>query len=156
MSHFAFNSLLELIKTSEKIDEIKNNYMDLLSQLTDVEPITNSDFVNQLMEISNIGDTIVCYYMDIETELPFIMASGTIIYEPKIIHGCKPVGHIEDIVVDVNFRSKGIATKIVNELVHLAKLNNCYKVTLDCKTDLVQFYENIGFENHGNQMTIYF
>jgi glucosamine-phosphate N-acetyltransferase len=156
MSHFVFNSLLELIKEYENVEEIKNNYIDLLSQLTDIEFIANNDFVNQIAEISNIGDTIVCYYIDIETELPCIIAAGTIIYEPKIIHGCKPVGHIEDIVVDVKYRSNGIATKIVKELVHLAKINNCYKVTLDCKTDLIPLYERAGFENYGNQMSIYF
>ena len=42
-----------------------------------------------------------------------IIASGTIIIEPKIIRGGQNVGHIEDIVVKNNFRGKGISKAIL-------------------------------------------
>jgi glucosamine-phosphate N-acetyltransferase len=38
----------------------------------------------------------------------------------------------------------------------LAKERNCYKVILDCTKNISGFYEKIGFEKHGIQMSKYF
>jgi glucosamine-phosphate N-acetyltransferase len=85
-----------------------------------------------------------------------IVGSGTIIFEPKIIHGCKNIGHIEDIVVHNDYRTQGIAKDILKRLVDLAKQKNCYKVILDCKNNLQNFYERNEFEYKGIQMSKYF
>jgi glucosamine-phosphate N-acetyltransferase len=84
-----------------------------------------------------------------------ILGSGTIIYEPKIIHGCKNVGHIEDIVVHEKYRGQGIAQKILEKLTEAASNKNCYKVILDCKKDLITFYEKSGFRQNNFQMSKY-
>ena len=34
--------------------------------------------------------------------------------------------------------------------------NTCYKVILDCKEELVDFYSKNGFNKNGNQMSKYF
>jgi glucosamine-phosphate N-acetyltransferase len=95
----------------------KKQYIELLSQLTNSPIITDEEFINKVNEISKIGTIIVCYIRNTDK----IIGSGTIIYEPKIIHGGKSVGHIEDIIVDKNYRNKGIAKNILNMLVNLAK-----------------------------------
>ena len=79
-----------------------------------------------------------------------IVGSGTIIFEPKLIRGGSYIGHIEDIVVDEQYRCKGIATRIIENLIEFAKEKKCYKVILDCQN------EKSGFDNHGIQMTKYF
>ena len=131
---------------------IKKQYIELLSQLTNTPIITDEEFINKVNEISKIGTIIVCYTDPKNIQ---IIGSGTIIYEPKIIHGGKSVGHIEDIIVDKNHRNKGIAQNILNMLVKLAK-NKCYKVILDCKEELVEFYSKNGFNKNGYQMAKYF
>jgi glucosamine-phosphate N-acetyltransferase len=85
-----------------------------------------------------------------------IVGSGTIIIEPKIIRSGKSVGHIEDIVVDEKCRSMGISKRIMEKLFSFANENNCYKVILDCNPRLSDFYEKLGFEKHGIQMSKYF
>ncbi|NCA22056.1 MAG: GNAT family N-acetyltransferase [Crocinitomicaceae bacterium] len=122
--------------------------------MTTVEFIDTDTFLDKLLEIRKMGDIIVCYHLDEKNDIQ-IVGSGTVIYEPKIIRGCKNVGHIEDIVVDKDHRKSGIAKNILEQLVELSKKNNCYKVILDCKTGLVGFYEKNGFANHGNQMSLY-
>ena len=62
-------------------------------------------------EISKMGTIIVCYC--IVCNQFQIIGTGTIIVEPKLIHGGKSVGHIEDIV-HKDYRNKGIATNIIN------------------------------------------
>ena len=138
------------LNTSQQ--NLKNQYIELLSQLTNSPIITDEEFINKINEISKIGTIIVCY---IDPKNIKIIGSGTIIYEPKIIHGGKSVGHIEDIIVDKNYRNKGIAQNILNMLVVLAK-NKCYKVILDCKEDLLYFYSKNGFNKNGIQMAKYF
>jgi len=69
-----------------------------------------------------------------------IVAMGTLVIEQKIIHGFGKVAHIEDIVVDLDSRGKGIGTKLINHLISKAKEYGCYKTILNCSKELVQFY----------------
>jgi len=73
-----------------------------------------------------------------------IIAYGSIIIENKI-RG-EVAGHIEDIVVDENYRGLYIGNKLINELVNISKINNCYRITLFCKERLTKFYSRIGFK----------
>jgi glucosamine-phosphate N-acetyltransferase len=82
--------------------------------------------------------------------------SPTDSFEPKIIRNGKSVGHIEDIVVDEKCRSMGISKRIIEKLFSFANEHNCYKVILDCNPRLSDFYEKLGFEKHGIQMSKYF
>ena len=82
-----------VLENYENISKMKEEYLYLLGQLTTVSDMTNETFLKNIQEINSIGQIIV----GIENET--IICSGTIIIEPKIIHGGRPAGHIEDIVV---------------------------------------------------------
>lgn len=84
-----------------------------------------------------------------------IVGSGTIIIERKIIHNFKNVGHIEDIVVDNNYRGAGLGKMIINYLLDFAEKNNCYKTILTCSNENVGFYEKLGFIKKDNFMARY-
>ena len=155
MSDFEYNTLWQLIEeNSSQVEEIIEQYIKLLSQLTEAPMLSKDEFMKNLLEIKNMGYIYLCYYTNTENKI-CIIGSGTIIFEPKIIRNGKYVGHIEDIVVDNNFRSMGISKKIIDQLIHLAKEKNCYKIILDCKDNLCDFYEKNGFERHGVQMSKY-
>ena len=62
------------------------------------------------------------------------------------------VGHIEDVVVSKEFEGRGIGIKLVTSLLEIANTRNCYKTILDCKDELIPFYERIGFKQESNQM----
>ena len=59
------------------------------------------------------------------------------------------VAYIEDVVVDKKFRGKGLGSAIVENLVDIAVKNGCFKVSLECKTDHIGFYEGCGFSPAG-------
>ena len=106
-----YDSLLHVYQEhNHQIENIKFQYLHLLSFLTNTPMISTEEFIDKITEISKMGDILICYSID--NEKITILGSGTIIYEPKIIHGCKNVGHIEDIVVHTNYRSHGIAKDI--------------------------------------------
>ena len=81
-----------------------------------------------------------------------IVGSTTLLIEQKFIHDGGLVGHIEDVVVRKDYEGKGIGIKLVTSLLECAKEKNCYKTILDCKDDVKQFYERIGFKRESNCM----
>ena len=101
-----------------------------------------------------MGIIYVCYIYDNEKNIIFV-ASGTIIIEPKIIHGGKKVGHVEDIVVNSNFQKMGISVKIVEFLKRYGIENDCYKIILDCNKEIKKVYEKNDFYEKDIQMVFY-
>ena len=156
MNNLHYNSLIIIIENNKEIiSEINSKYTNLLSCLTQTDKLENDFFLQKVKEISNIGEIIICYFFDNNNKIN-IIGSGSIIYEPKIIHGGKYVGHIEDIIIDENHRNLGIARSILTELKMLAERKDCYKVILDCNSDNKIFYEKNDFEYKGLQMAKYF
>lgn len=155
MSDFEYESLWQLIQdNNNQIEKILEQYIVLLSELSEAPMLSKEEFINNLSQIKNMGLIYVCYYKTVDNYIS-IVGSGTIIFEPKIIRNGKYVGHIEDIVVGKKHASKGIAKIIIDKLLSLAEEKGCYKVILDCKNDLCTFYEKFGFKKHGIQMSKY-
>ena len=156
MNVLYYKSLNEFIKNNKpSITEINNQYTELLSSLTKADKLSNDFFLQKIEEISTIGEIIICYYID-NIDKIHIIGTGTIIYEPKIIHNGKYVGHIEDIVVGEKHRNLGIARSILTELKKHAYVKDCYKVILDCSEENIKFYEKNDFIYKGAQMAVYF
>ena len=111
----------------------------LLNQLKqmDIDSIDKdnawSDFIKNTSSNSVVGlynDEIVAY--------------GSVVVENKI-RG-EVAGHIEDIVVDSKVRGKMVGLSLIKELIKVAKNKGCYRITLFCKENLVNFYARNGFE----------
>jgi len=142
-------------------DSIKNQYLSLLSNLTIVTDMSIDIFLEKINQIYMFG-IIYLAIQHIDTnsnsndKFKFkIIAAGTIIIEPKLIRGTKSVGHIEEIVVDPDFRGRGISTNIVNMLISYAKTMNSYKVILGCDKKLSKVYEKCGFKQKNIEMSFY-
>ena len=82
-----------------------------------------------------------------------IVAYGSIVIENKI-RG-EVAGHIEDIVVDKNYRGRFIGENLIKELINIGKKNKCYRITLFCKEHLKNFYSRQGFDNSSINMKKY-
>jgi glucosamine-phosphate N-acetyltransferase len=155
MSEIKYISLIHLINTYPKeIEKIKEKYLQLLSELTAVNNLDTTLFIKNVEMIDKMGKIVIGI---IENDNNFeIIASGTIIIEPKIIRNGKNVGHVEDIVVSKDMRGKGISQKILHILKTIAKNNDCYKIILDCTEDVKNVYIKNGFQVKGIQMSEYF
>lgn len=120
------------------------NLFKLLSQLTDSPVLNYKDFLHIINNLPNNHHIFI--YKSIEYQPIGII---TIIIEQKLIHGGKCVGHIEDLVVDSNNKGQGIAKELLNYCIELANEKNCYKVILDCKKELIPFYNKVDFKQKG-------
>ena len=157
MMKFQYASLRDILSDKKyDVEDIKSQYIALLSQLTTAEPVSTELFLKQVNAISEIGNIVIGFCFNIEEQAIQIIGSGTIFFEPKIIHGCKFAGLIEDIVVHQSYRGLGVAQFIIFKLKLQAIDKKCYKVILDCDPNLAGFYEKCGFIQKGVQMAKYF
>tara|TARA_X000000368_G_scaffold368034_1_gene315749 strand:- start:794 stop:1246 length:453 start_codon:yes stop_codon:yes gene_type:complete len=83
-----------------------------------------------------------------------VIGFGTIFIEHKLRDS--RVGHIEDIVIDEEFRGKNLGNKLIKELLVIGKTKDCYKTTLNSFQNNLIFYQKLGFEKRGNQMDFFY
>ena len=135
------------IVSNLKKDDFSLDYFKLLSQLSTIEPekITKNEFNSFIDNLSNNHIIKVIKFQN------KIIATITLLKENKILHNFKKVGHIEDVVVDINFRGLGLGKKLIEIAINECK--DCYKIILNCKDNKIGFYEKCGFINNNNQMT---
>jgi glucosamine-phosphate N-acetyltransferase len=156
MSDITYTTLYGLIQSNlDKIEQIKEQYLLLLSNLTVTGYIETNLFIENINKISHMGYIIVGFVTDQRGNIE-IIASGTLIIEPKIIRQGKNVGHIEDIIVAPHMRSRGLSQIILDYLKRFAKESNCYKVILDCSEEVKNVYTKNNFIVKGVQMAEYF
>lgn len=143
------NSQQFIFRKLEESDYHKN-YLQLLSQLTQVGHISPEEFSNILAKIKSQ------IWVFEDTTANKIVASASIFLEQKFIHGGGIVAHLEDVVVDQSYRGNQLGQKLIANIVEIAKNSCAYKIIADCKTELLSFYSKNGFEKRGEQIAIYF
>ena len=143
------NSNQFIFRKLEESDYHKN-YLQLLSQLTQVGNITPVDFSKILGKIQSQ------IWVFEDSQANKIVASASILLEQKIIHCGGIVAHLEDVVVDEAYRGNQLGQKLIANIVEKARESGAYKIIADCKPELLSFYSKNGFEKRGEQIAIYF
>jgi len=143
-----------LANDSNISDHNLENLTNVLSQLTTVN-ITDIKLLRNYLTSLNCHEQNKKYILVVKYNEQ-IIGTGSILLENKIIHNLGKVGHIEDIVIDKNFRGFGIATKLVEKLIEIGKNENCYKIILEASNNVRKFYEKLGFSEYSNSMKIVF
>ena len=138
----------EIIIREIEEDDLKNGFLETLDFLRNTGDLDKNKANEILKKIKQNPDHIIHVAIDNKK----IVGSTTLLIEQKFIHDGGLVGHIEDVVVRKDYEGKGIGIKLVTSLLERAKEKNCYKTILDCKDDVKQFYERIGFKHESNGM----
>lgn len=125
-------------------------FLNLLEQLTmvDADNITYDDFIKHLAKIKST----IFVMEDGEGKIIGTMA---LLIEEKFIHKLSSVGHIEDVVVDDEYRGKGLGKMLIDYGIKYAKDNGCYKIILNCADKNITFYEKCGFKSKNVEMSLY-
>lgn len=116
---------------------------------------------------SNITEEYFTYFIEnvlnknhkiivIEDSNNNLIGTGTILIEKKLTNGGCNMGHIENILIDEKYRGNGYGELLVNYLLGIGKENKCYRVDLNCTSELEHFYQKNGFEKKHLCMNIYF
>lgn len=136
------------IRKLEKSDYYKG-FIELLRQLTDAPKMSYEDFCK-------CYDNLVNEYIYVSEMDNIIVSTGTLLVEQKFVHNGGKCGHIEDIVVHKDYRGKDLGKTMIEYLSNKGFHKGCYKVILDCKPEIENFYEKCGFTQKGSQMSFYF
>ena len=143
-----------LITRPLQSQDISKGYIQLLSQLSPTCETSDLGFNSACDFFLKNSETYHIYVIE-NTLTNTIIASGTLLIEQKIIHNCSKVGHIEDIIIDQDYRGMKLGKRIIQHLVEKAKAIKCYKIILDCNEDNVEFYRKLGFETNSVHMAMY-
>ena len=119
--------------------------LDFLRKASDIDKNKAKEILKKIKQSPN-------HIIHVAVDGNKIIGSTTLFIEQKFIHDGGLVGHIEDVVVRKDYEGKGIGIKLVMSMLERAKEKNCYKTILDCKDDVKQFYERIGFKHESNGM----
>lgn len=131
-----------------------NEYLELLKNLSDTIEIDKMTNLMNYYKIIELYPHIQIWIAE-DAYSKEIIGCGTIIIEPKFIHKCKNVAHIEDVCIKPEYRNKGYGNKVIQLLIDISKLNNCYKIILNCNEKNKLFYKKCGFTETNKQMSIY-
>jgi glucosamine-phosphate N-acetyltransferase len=127
--------------------------------------ISNSINMNNENSLKITFDTFIDYlkenthhkvYVLYDNEINKVIGMGTLLLEKKIIHNFGTVGHIEDIVIHKDYQNQEHGKRILRNIIYEAKKEKCYKVILNCKEELEEFYKKCGLEKKNIQMAYYF
>ena len=138
----------EIIIREIEEDDLENGFLETLDFLRNASDLDKNKANEILKKIKQNPNHIIHVAIDNKK----IVGSTTLLIEQKFIHDGGLVGHIEDVVVRKDYEGNGIGIKLVTSLLECAKEKNCYKTILDCKDDVKQFYERIGFKHESNGM----
>ncbi len=137
------------IRPLEESDYHKH-YLELTAQLSSVETIDSDLFFAIVKERKIQG--IVTWVIEHDNR---IIATISFFVERKFYHSGRYAGHIEDVIVDKDYRHHGLGSMLLEHALCEAEKQNCYKIILDCKESLEYFYAYSGFEKCNIQMAYY-
>lgn len=127
--------------------DYSRGYLNLMAGLTKVGNYSKEIFEAQFEAMKRqIGAYYIVVIQDSSAKL---VASATLLIEHKFIHGAALRGRIEDVVVDKDYRGSRLGLYLLELLTQLGKHLGCYKLTLDCKPGLEEFYKKCGYSNEG-------
>lgn len=73
---------------------------------------------------------------------------------PNLTRGGRPIGFVENVVTDAAFRRQGLARRVLQEAIRIAREAGCYKVMLASgagRTQAHALYESLGFDGQSKR-----
>jgi len=131
--------------------DFQKGFLELLSQLTIIGEISKDEFIKRF-DFINKNKNHKVYVLEQDNK---IISCATLLLEPKFIHKCGFVGHIEDVVVDKACRGQKLGKRIIDFLTNEAKIFGCYKIILDCDEKNIGFYQKCDYSKKGAFMAKY-
>ena len=126
-------------------EDFDKGYMELLSQLTKTGEVDKVRFEAQFDALKKCpGIHYIVVIEDLNTSL--IVGSASLIVERKFVHTAALRGRIEDVVTHEDYRGRHLASLLMDLLKHLGENLGCYKLSLDCKPHLTDFYSKFGYK----------
>ena len=115
------------------------NFKVIFLQLENTIDFTEDKFINIINKLENQNSKIKVV---IDNKTNLIIGIGKILIEYKFGNN---KAYIDDFVIDSKYRNKCIGSYLLNELINIAKNNNCYCIKLSSNIEIIDFYKKNNF-----------
>ena len=127
-------------------DDYDSGYLELMQDFSNYKKDVSREAFEKY--VANCSDRRIMVLRNTEQK---IIGAGTIFKIEKLHNNA--IGQIEDVMIDEQYRGKGLGKFIVECLTHIGLDDfQCYKVTLNCLEKNVGFYDKCDFQIAGQQM----
>ena len=128
---------------------VKSDYNEFIKLIhSDISKEKYDHFID-----NTLGDYHQIIVLEFENKL---IGTGTLLIEEKLTYGGCKMGHIENILIDENYRGNGYGELLVKKLSDNANNMKCYRVDLTCNVELEKFYKKNNFNTNSISMSILF
>lgn len=146
--------LSDCLNLLRQLTVVGNDFTVEKAEIIFQEKIKGNDLYN--IFVYEIGENEEKEKEEIEKGMKKVIGMSTLLVEQKFIHSGGLVGHVEDVVVDSNYREKGVGSALIGKCLQVGKEKGCYKVILECDEDHIGFYEKCGFKKYSCAMKVVF
>ena len=124
------------------------NFKKVFLQLENTIDFTEDKFIDIINKLDQQNSKIKVV---IDNKTNLIIGIGKILIEYKFGNN---KAYIDDLVIDSKYRNKYIGSFLLNELINIAKSNNCYCIKLISDIKNIDFYKKNNFIM-GNEINRY-
>jgi glucosamine-phosphate N-acetyltransferase len=124
----------------------------LYSQLTKCALLTQEEFEEWFDTVQN-NDCFVLFGV-VTRRNPQLIGLGTVWLHPRYYRSRGMSAHLEDIVIDEHHQHLGLGRKLVEKIKSWCKDRGCYKIQLNCQSELQEFYKSLGFKSRVTGMEL--
>lgn len=134
------------------------DFHNLFAQLTDSILINDDEFRVWFKEMLNNPCFVLFGVIESKPDTPgaHLVGTGSLYIHDRYYRNRSKSAHIEDVVIDQHHRGHGLGKDLVEEMIKYAKKIGCYKVQLNCKSDMQAFYEKLDMVSQKSCMEVYF
>jgi len=125
--------------------DYNRGFLDLLKELTEIGDVSQKQFEDQFALMRNSQGMYYCTVI-VDQNKNQIVGAATLLMERKFIRNCAMRARIEDVVVSSDYRGKQLGKCILELLTKLGQALGAYKITLDCKDQMIPFYESLTYQ----------
>jgi glucosamine-phosphate N-acetyltransferase len=132
--------------------DYNKDYLGLLKQHYTLSDISQDFFDKQLNNVRTKTNHHIRVVEEISTSK--IVATGSVYIEFKFAYNLGKVGYIDDIVVDIDNRNKGIGHMLLTHLKKLALANGCVYINVIASESNEKFLLKAGFNKDKNHYSL--
>jgi GNAT superfamily N-acetyltransferase len=126
----------------------ENDIPDVCCLVQQMSPGFTHDYKNSIQKFLTCIKSSPDYFLWVAVLDDKVVGTAMMHLQHKLSYHCGTAAHLEDVVVDRDFRGQGIGELLVQTAIDKAREKSCYKIILGCYEKTAPYYEKFGFERH--------
>lgn len=151
---------MKIIKLGlENADDFLRLRLQLFRELNEINITTNTrDLENSTKKYyaSHIDNDLICWGAEYQNQIVSIASLCTFARIPYAENPSGKEGYLLNVYTAQDFRKKGVATRLVNNIIDYAKSNGINRLWLNSSDQGKAIYKSCGFVDKNNEMELFF